>query len=252
MGRPADGPVTFFAKPLWHHPLGVQMPVPTGPGPSSFIRESLQRLATAGPPLAARLLGGGLAGALGLVGALGAALVGCGGARNADARPTAAGLVDAEDGDAAARRQEPRLAAAPPDFELDTLDGGSLRLGDHLGTDVVLLDFWATYCDPCLTSMPHLEALYRKYHNEGFIVLGISIDGPDSVARVRMEVGKMGVTFPILLDQETRVVALYNPRTSAPYSVLIGRDGRVLSRKEGYTTGDDATLEREIRAALAQ
>jgi hypothetical protein len=58
------------------------------------------------------------------------------------------------------------------------------------------------------------------------------------------------VTFPILLDQETRVVALYNPKTSAPYSVLIGRDGRILAKKEGYASDSEAILEREIQQAL--
>ena len=144
------------------------------------------------------------------------------------------------------------LVSAPADFELDTLDGGSVRLSDYLGHKVVLIDFWATYCDPCLTAMPHLDELYRKYRDQGFVVLGVSIDGPDSVAQVKTEVAKMGISFPILLDQETRVVSLYNPRTSAPYSVLIGRDGRVLSKKEGYTTGDATALERDIRAALQQ
>jgi len=59
------------------------------------------------------------------------------------------------------------------------------------------------------------------------------------------------VTFPILLDQESRVVALYNPRASAPYSVLIGRDGSVLQRREGYTTGSHAEVERDVEQALA-
>lgn len=140
----------------------------------------------------------------------------------------------------------------PPDFELDTLDGDVASLDDHLGKDVILLDFWATWCDPCLTAMPHLEELYVKYKDQGFVVLGINIDGPDSAADVRSKVAQLGVTFPILLDRETRVVSLYNPKTSAPYSVLIGRDGQVLAKKEGYTTGDGATLDADIQAALAK
>ena len=82
-------------------------------------------------------------------------------------------------------------------------------------------------------------------------MLGISIDGPDSIAQVKTEVAKLGVSFPILLDHETRVVALYNPKTSAPYSVLIGRDGGIIAKKEGYTTGD-STIDRDIAEALAR
>src|SRR3954471_4217118 len=140
---------------------------------------------------------------------------------------------------------------APPDFELSTVDGRSERLSAHLGKEVVLLDFWATFCEPCLASMPHLDALYRQHQKEGFVVLGIDIDGPDSIAQVKTTVSKLGVSFPILLDQESRVVSLYNPKTSAPYSVLIARDGRILKKQEGYTTGNASAVEHDIEAALA-
>ncbi len=105
---------------------------------------------------------------------------------------------------------------APPDFELTTVDGKSERLSEHLGKEVVLLDFWATFCEPCLAGMPHLDALYRQHHAQGFTVFGISIDGPDSVAQVKTTVTKLGISFPILLDQETRVVAQYNRRPALP------------------------------------
>jgi peroxiredoxin len=142
-------------------------------------------------------------------------------------------------------------SARPPDFELPTLEGKTVRLSDHLGKDVVLIDFWATFCDPCLAAMPHLDELYKKHKASGFVVFGISIDGPDSIAQVKTEVAKLGVSFPILLDQETRVVALYNPKTSAPYSVLIARNGSILAKKEGYTTGDSHAVDRDVEAALA-
>ncbi|MDF3065211.1 MAG: resA2 [Polyangiaceae bacterium] len=145
---------------------------------------------------------------------------------------------------------EPSGAARPPDFELPRLDGGSERLSSHFGKDVVLIDFWATFCKPCLRAMPDLDALYRARKERGFVVLGVSIDGPGSSADVQAEVSRLGVTFPILLDQESRAVALYNPRASAPFSVLIGRDGRVLAQREGYTTGSHDALERDVDAAL--
>lgn len=141
-------------------------------------------------------------------------------------------------------------AARPPDFELPRLDGGTERLSDHFGKDVVLIDFWATFCKPCLKAMPDLDALYRARRERGFVVLGVSIDGPGSTADVQAAVARLGVTFPVLLDQESRAIALYNPRASAPFSVLIGRDGRVLAQREGYSTGDHAALQTDIDAAL--
>lgn len=142
------------------------------------------------------------------------------------------------------------VVAHPPDFELDAISGQSVRLSDLVGNKVVLLDFWATYCDPCLAAMPHLQEVYSKYRDRGLVVLGISIDGPESSANVRSTVAKLGVEFPILLDADSRVVALYNPKTSAPYSVLIGKDGRILAQQEGFTTGSAASLDQAIEQAL--
>jgi peroxiredoxin len=141
-------------------------------------------------------------------------------------------------------------SALPPDFELPKLGGGSERLSSHFGKDVVLIDFWATFCKPCLRAMPDLDALYRARKARGFVVLGVSIDGPGSAAEVQAEVARLGVSFPILLDEESRAVSLYNPRASAPFSVLIGRDGRLLAKREGYTTGSHDALERDVDAAL--
>ena len=149
-------------------------------------------------------------------------------------------------------RQSPQTVTVvnqPPDFELDTLEGDSVRLSDLVGNRVILLDFWATYCDPCLVAMPHLQKLYDQYREQGFIVLGISIDGPESAASVRSTVAKLRVEFPVLLDDDSRVVAQYNPKTSAPFSVLIGRDGRILAQQEGFTTGNAAALDEAVAEA---
>jgi peroxiredoxin len=183
--------------------------------------------------------------------ALVVALAGCGGGAAQGSGPENPGPGGSESSSSEGASAQAE-GASPPDFELSTLDGKTVRLSDHLGKDVVLLDFWATFCDPCLAAMPHLDELYKKNKDKGFVVLGISIDGPDSLGQVKTEVAKLGVTFPILLDQETRVVALYNPKTSAPYSVLIGRNGRVIAKKEGYTTGDSSALDRDVETALTK
>jgi peroxiredoxin len=141
-------------------------------------------------------------------------------------------------------------AELAPDFELSTLAGTSERLAEHRGKDVVLIDFWATFCEPCLLALPELDALYRREKARGFVVLGVAIDEAANVARVRSEASKLGLTFPVLLDQDTRIISLYNPRATAPYSVLVGRDGRVLRRQEGYTTGERESLERAVSEAL--
>jgi peroxiredoxin len=136
------------------------------------------------------------------------------------------------------------------DFQLDDVSGHRFQLSDHLGRSVVVLDFWATWCDPCKVELPRLAELHEKYRGRGLVMVGIAVDGPESIAQVRGEVRQMRIPFPVLLDQESRVVAMYNPRRSAPYVVVIDRAGRIAHQHEGYTPGDEVGLAREIELAL--
>lgn len=142
--------------------------------------------------------------------------------------------------------------ASAPDFALDDIEGNRFRLSDHLGKGVIVLDFWATWCDPCRASMPHLIELYEAHKDEGLLVVGISIDGPESIAQVKRDVAQMGMSFPVVLDTESRVVANYNPRRSAPYSVIIDKSGHVVKRHDGYTAGDEIEMAKAVRAELAK
>jgi peroxiredoxin len=136
------------------------------------------------------------------------------------------------------------------DFTLSTTDGRTARLSDHLG-EVVLINFWATWCVPCAAELPHLQRLYETYSDQGFVVLAISMDGPESAANVNPQVRRYGLTFPVLLDEETRVVGVYNPKRTAPFSVLIGPDGNIVKTRAGYSAGDEVALEADIRELLA-
>ena len=143
-----------------------------------------------------------------------------------------------------------RSAGDAPDFALRDLSGRTVRLSDHRGK-VVLVNFWATWCVPCRVELPHLERLYRQYAPQGLVVLGVSIDGPESAAEVDPQARRYGLTFPVLMDQDTRVVALYNPKKTAPFTVIIGRDGAVVHRREGYHAGDEVEVEADLKALLA-
>jgi len=143
----------------------------------------------------------------------------------------------------------PRGGGAP-DFALRDLAGRTVRLSDHRGK-VVLINFWATWCVPCKVELPHLERLYQEYRPQGLVVLGIAMDGPDSSANVDPQARQYGLSFPVLLDEETRVVAVYNPKRTAPFTVIVGRDGAVAKRREGYHAGDEVEVEADIKALLA-
>lgn len=137
-----------------------------------------------------------------------------------------------------------------PDFTLPGLKGGSVSLSDYLGKNVVLLDFWSTTCDPCMVEMPHLVAMYEKYKDRGFVILAISLDGPESLSQVQSIVHDKRMSFPVLLDQETKVIARYNPKRDMPFAVLIDKSGAVVDKRAGYTAGDEASLEAKVADLL--
>jgi peroxiredoxin len=146
--------------------------------------------------------------------------------------------------------QNTGTGARASDFALKDIDGRMVHLSDYLGKSVVLVNFWATWCTPCMGEMPHLQKLHETYGPQGLVILGISMDGPESVANVPGTARRMGITYPVLLDEETRVVGTYNPHKDAPFNVIIGRDGVISKTKVGYAAGDEKTLEEEVKALL--
>lgn len=143
-------------------------------------------------------------------------------------------------------------AASPSamDFALQSTDGKTVHLSDYLGKDVVLIDFWSTTCAPCMTEMPFLVDLYRKHKDKGFVILAVSLDGPESLADVNRVVHDKDMIFPVLLDQETTVVSRFNPKKEMPFAVLIDKSGKIIHKKPGYQPGDEKILAEEVQKAL--
>ena len=177
-------------------------------------------------------------------------LLGCGGGEGPG--PKNGGDSPSDSASAAGGPTDPKPAAkgSAPEFSLPSLDGGIVSLSDHLGKKVILVDFWSTTCHPCLEEMPHLVELYEKLKDKGFIVLGVAGDGPDTRRDVTKVVREKGVTFPILLDEETSVVARYNPKKEMPFWALIDKSGNIVKKKNGYNPGDEKTLAVEIEKLL--
>lgn len=156
------------------------------------------------------------------------------------------------DGGDSARAGKVGGGAKAPDFSVDTLSGDTFRLSSHQGKDVVVIDFWTTFCQPCIGALHHLEALYQKHKGKGLVVLGVSMDPPETAGQVVPFTRSHGLSFPVAHDLQSRVTELYNKKSSAPYQVLISRDGRILKIRESYQPGDEAGMEADIVEALSQ
>ena len=111
------------------------------------------------------------------------------------------------------------------DFMLTDLDGKSWSLKELKGK-VVMLNFWATWCPPCRKEMPDLEALYKQFAPQGFIILGISDDDPE---KVRAFVQKQGTTYPVLLDPGSKVNHLLKIN-GIPKTFVYNRDGKIVAQ----------------------
>ena len=135
-----------------------------------------------------------------------------------------------------------------PDFALKSLGGENLRLSEFRG-EVVMINFWATWCGPCRQEMPLLDELYRRYKKVGFRLLGVNIDD-DLRSAVKM-VDVLGVSFPVLLDERKQVSRLYDVN-AMPATLLIDRSGIVRYIHHGYRSGYEQSYVDEIRELLKE
>ncbi len=154
-------------------------------------------------------------------------------------------------GSSATGGDAPRTSSRLPDFELNTVEGDTARLSEHVGRDVVLLAFWDTWCEPCKTELPHLDRIFRSHKDKGFVVFAIAMDDPSTAMNVAPYVHEAGFAFPVLLDPSSKAANLYNTHKSAPYTVLIGRDGVIAHEATGFEPGSEKLLEERIEKLLA-
>lgn len=138
-----------------------------------------------------------------------------------------------------------------PDFILKDLEGKQVKLSEVLKNGPVLIDFWATWCKPCLEELPAVEDIYRKYRDRGLQVIAISLDNTKSRSRVKPYVKSQGYEFIVLLDETSEVRKLYGG-TEMPYTVLIHPDGTIVYSHLGFSPGDEKKLEEAVAKLIQE
>ncbi len=135
-----------------------------------------------------------------------------------------------------------------PSFELpDLLDADIIdRLGDHRGK-VVYLDFWASWCGPCLIAMPKIQALQDQFGLDDFVVLAVNVDREPGKARKFLK--KLSIHYRNLRDEEGLTPAKYGIK-AMPSSFVVDREGKVTLVHQGFKSGDEAMLREHILEVL--
>jgi len=138
--------------------------------------------------------------------------------------------------------------AAAPQFNLASREGKDVSLTQYHG-QVVMINFWASWCGPCRQEMPLLESIYKKYNKLGFTLLGVNVE-PDSKAAEDW-LKATPVSFPILFDKDSKVSKLYDV-AGMPSTVIIDRSGKVRVLHRGYKPGDENEYLDSIRTLVRE
>ncbi|MBN1423043.1 TlpA family protein disulfide reductase [Candidatus Fermentibacteria bacterium] len=132
-----------------------------------------------------------------------------------------------------------------PSFCLPDLSRQKVCLEELIKDGPLVLDFWATWCGPCVKALPHLQALSEEFADRGVTVIGMCADSPKTVSRVPGFVQGRKLTFPILMDTDNEVMRRYKI-ANLPYTCIVDTSGTIVYSHLGYKPGD----ERELRVRL--
>jgi peroxiredoxin len=142
----------------------------------------------------------------------------------------------------------PLVGQAAPEVKLQLLDGGELNLAALKGKKVVILDFWATWCGPCVQAMPVIDKVAEKFKDQGVVLYAVNLqEEPDEIKKF-LDEAKLKVA--VALDKDGAVAGSYRAE-AIPQTVLIGKDGTVQVVKVGVSPNLEASLTKDLEAILA-
>jgi len=135
-----------------------------------------------------------------------------------------------------------------PDFTLKSRSGENVKLSELRG-EVVMINFWASWCAPCRQEMPLLEDIYKKYSELGFVLLGVNVEEDSSKAAELLR--EIPVSFPILYDNTNEVTKLYKV-VAMPTTVMVDRDGTLRYLHRGYLPGYEEEYIKQVKELIRE
>ena len=132
------------------------------------------------------------------------------------------------------------------DLNLEKIDGGSFNYSDIRGKKLLLVSFWATWCEPCKAELLKLAEIYPDF-SENYEFAAVSTDTEDLMDKVNQFFVENSIPFPVLVDPSGNTVTKLIPGgDTVPYSIIVNRNGEIVSRHSGYKSGDEESLKKEL------
>jgi len=143
----------------------------------------------------------------------------------------------------------PGMNAQEPYFRLKDLSNQWKEYDDLKGPRLTVIDFWATWCQPCVQAIPHLNTMSALYAERGVAFIGVSVDGPRNQSKISPFIKSMGVSYPILRDINSELMSELNV-SAVPTLLIYDSSGKLVHTHEGFRPGDEVLISEMIESSL--
>lgn len=141
------------------------------------------------------------------------------------------------------------IGAQEPDFRLRDLDNQWKEYGDLKGEHLTVIDFWATWCQPCIRSIPLLNEMAMEFESRGVSFIGVSIDGPRNQSKIQPFLQSVGVEYPVIRDMDSELMSDLGV-TAVPTLLMFDSSGDLIFFHEGFRPGDEDIVRSHIEEHL--
>lgn len=136
-----------------------------------------------------------------------------------------------------------------PEIYLETTENEEVLISELQGSELTVVDFWATWCKPCLIAIPELVKIYGEFSDSGVSFIGINIDSPRNKAKIRPFAEARGITYPVLMDTDQEMMHEMNV-VQVPTLIIFDKNGKQVFVHEGFNPGDQELLREKILELL--
>jgi thiol-disulfide isomerase/thioredoxin len=138
-----------------------------------------------------------------------------------------------------------------PDINVTDVNNKRIDLNTLKGEKITIVDFWATWCKPCMTAIPKLNTIYTEFSSQGVEIIGVNVDGPRNAAKVKPLSTALNIQYPVVLDPDQKLAAEFNISVF-PTLVILNETGKKVFVHEGFNTGDEIIIREKLNSLLSK